>query len=258
MDLGLVGRPAFVTGATRGIGRAIAFALADQRCRVGICARTSEHLDQVVSELRSRTRQVHAVPADVTHREQVERAVAECAEVLGGLQLVVANVGGSVGGKRLEETTDEDWATTFDMNVVAAVRTIRAAVPYLREAGGGSVVVVSSISGRKPGPRAQYGAAKAAENLMVSSLARELAPDRIRVNAVSPGSILFPGGGWDWRRQNDPEGFERFLAQELPYGRLGTPQEVADVVAFMLSERARWVNGADIPVDGAQGRPFAV
>jgi 3-oxoacyl-[acyl-carrier protein] reductase len=143
------------------------------------------------------------------------------------------------------------------MNLFHAVRAIRAAVPHRRGRGGGSVVTIASISGWKPGPRAQYGAAKAAEIFLAGALAWELGPDRIRVNTVSPGSTLFPGGGWERFRATQPEQFAAFERREFPWGRLGIAEEIADVVTFLLSERANWINGANIPVDGAQGRPTA-
>jgi 3-oxoacyl-[acyl-carrier protein] reductase len=125
----------------------------------------------------------------------------------------------------------------------------------MKEVGGGAVVIIASISGWKPAPRPQYGAAKEAEIYLAMELGRELAPEGIRVNAVSPGSILFPGGGWDSLHERDPERLARFIERDFPFGRLGTPEEVADVVTFLLSERASWVSGTQICVDGAQGRP---
>jgi 3-oxoacyl-[acyl-carrier protein] reductase len=124
----------------------------------------------------------------------------------------------------------------------------------MKQAGGGAVVIIASISGWKPAPRPQYGAAKAAEIYLAMELGRELASEGIRVNAVSPGSILFPGGGWESLRERDPERFAGFIEQDFPFGRLGTPEEVADVVTFLLSERASWISGTQIRVDGAQGR----
>jgi 3-oxoacyl-[acyl-carrier protein] reductase len=117
------------------------------------------------------------------------------------------------------------------------------------------MVFIASISGTRPQPRAQYAAAKAAEIHLAVSLARELGSDGIRVNALSPGSILFPGGGWDSRRRNDADAFEHWVRDEFPLGRLGRPEEVADVACFLLSARASWISGANIVVDGAQNQP---
>jgi 3-oxoacyl-[acyl-carrier protein] reductase len=144
---------------------------------------------------------------------------------------------------------------TLDLNVVHAAVAARAATPLMRAAGGGAIVLIASISGLRPQPRAQYAAAKAAEIHLAVSLGRELGPDGIRVNAVSPGSILFPGGGWDRRRANDPEAFEAWVRAEFPLGRLGTVEEVADVTAFLLSPRASWISGTNVVVDGAQNQP---
>ena len=256
MDLGLRGKVALVTGGTRGLGRATALRLADEGCDVGICGRTAETLERTGAALQGKGVRAHAVAADVAAPGETERFVEACAAALGGVDLLVANVGGSAG-EGLLESTAEDWLRTFDLNLFHAVRAIRAAVPSMRERGGGSAVIIASISGWKPGPRAQYGATKAAEIFLAGALAWELAPLRIRVNAVSPGSILFPGGGWERFRASDPERFAAFAGREFPWGRLGTAEEVADVVTFLLSERARWINVANIPVDGAQGRPSA-
>lgn len=254
MDLGLRGKVALVTGGSRGIGRAIVGRLAAEGCAVAICGRSPETLEQTVAQLRAGGTVAHAVVADVTAPGEVERFVDESAAALGGVDVLVANVGGTVGGSLLESSA-EDWVRTFDLNLFHAVRAIRAAVPHFEQRGGGSVVSIASVSGAKPGPRAQYGAAKAGEIFLAGALAWELAPKRIRVNTVSPGSIMFPGGGWAARQASQPEAFAAWIERELPWGRLGTPEEVADVVTFVLSERANWVNGTHIAVDGAQGRP---
>jgi 3-oxoacyl-[acyl-carrier protein] reductase len=135
------------------------------------------------------------------------------------------------------------------------VRAARAAVPHLRARGGGCIIIISSISGWKPAPFAQYGSAKAAEIFLSGALAQELAPYRIRANTVCPGSILFPGGGWARRQQSDPEGFGKFAREEFPFGRLGTAEEVARVIVFVASPAGNWINGAMIPVDGGQQQP---
>lgn len=253
MDLRLAGKKALVTGGSRGIGRAIALALAGERCSVAICGRGEADLDKTAGELRARGVEAHGLVADVSKEGDVERFVAESAVRLSGVDLLVANAGGSSGG-RFTDATPQEWQDTFEINVGHAARAVRSCLPHMQQAGGGAVVIIASISGWKPAPRPQYGAAKAAEIYLAGELARELAPDRIRVNAVSPGSILFPGGGWDSMREKEPGRFAEFVRRDLPLGRLGSPEEVADVVTFLLSERGSWVSGAHICVDGAQGR----
>jgi 3-oxoacyl-[acyl-carrier protein] reductase len=255
MDLELTGKRALVTGATRGLGRAIAERLADEGCALGICARDGDEVERATGELRDRGVFVHAAAVDVTDAPALERFVAEAGDALGGVDLLVANAGGSAGGERLDDAAAEDWRTTFDLNVVHAAVAARAATPLMRAAGGGAIVFIASISGLRPQPRAQYAAAKAAEIHLAVSLARELGSDGIRVNAVSPGSILFPGGGWDQRRRNDAEAFEQWVRDEFPLGRLGRADEVADVTCFLLSARASWISGTNVVVDGAQNQP---
>jgi 3-oxoacyl-[acyl-carrier protein] reductase len=256
LDLGLAGKVAVVTGGSRGIGRAICGSLAAEGCHVGLCARDKSGLDRAVDELRQRGVRVHGAVADVAAPGSVERFIEDTAKAFGEIHHLVANVGGTVG-PGFFEATPEDWARTFELNTLHAVRAIRAAVPHMRQPESCSIVIVASISGWKPGPKPQYGAAKAAEIFLAGALARELAPRRIRVNTVSPGSILFPGGGWERFREQNPERFENFL-RSFPWGRLGRADEVADAVTFLLSSRARWINGTNIPVDGAQGDPTAL
>lgn len=257
MDLELKGKVALVTGGSRGIGRATALRFAAEGCSVGICARGEEGLQKTLGELNASGAPTFGLAADVSTSGGAEQFVEEASKALGGVDILVNNVGGS-SGRAFDESTDEDWQKTFDLNLFHAVRATRAALPHFRERGNGSVVTIASISGWKPAPSgAQYGATKAAEIFLSSALALELAPDNIRVNTVSPGSLFFPGGGWERFKNEDPDKFAAFEERELPAGRLGTDEEVADVVVFLSSPRANWINGANIPVDGAQGRPSA-
>lgn len=254
MDLSLANKNVLVTGGSRGIGRATALHLAAERSNVAICGRGEETLNSALGELRAVIPTAWGMTADVTKAADVEAFVSGAAEHLGGIDALVCNVGGHQGGETLD-ATDEEWLATIDVNLMHSVRTIRAAVPHMKGKDHASIIIVSSISGWKPGPRAQYGAAKAAEIFLSSSLVWDLAGDNIRVNTVCPGSIYFPGGGWADYERDDPEGYAKFLADELPSGRLGSDDEVAEVITFLCSERSRWINGAMVPVDGGQGRP---
>jgi 3-oxoacyl-[acyl-carrier protein] reductase len=247
MDLELAGKRAIVTGGTRGIGRAIAARLTSEGAAVSVCARDVAGADALGF--------AHAEAVDVLDPTALAGYVDHAAAALAGLDLVVANVGGAAGGPSLEAATAEDWHTTLGLNVVHTAELARAATPHLRAAGGGAMLFVASISGLRPQPRAQYAAAKAAVIHLAASLGRELGAEGIRVNALSPGSILFEGGSWARRRDTDAEAFGAWVARELPAGRLGTDDEVADVAAFLLSARASWVNGTNVVVDGGQNAP---
>ena len=256
MDLQLQGKCALVSGGSRGIGRSIALALAAEGCRVAVVARGREGLEALAPELAAAGGGPHVtVVADVATRDGAEHAVDEAARALGGLDVVVANAGKS-GARRCQDMDDADFAWSLDINLWSAMRVCQRAAPLLTERGGGSMVMISSIWGREAGGSPGYNVAKAGVISLAKAMARDYAASGIRVNSVAPGSILFPGGGWDRRQKDDPEKMAKFVKETLPFGRFGAPEEVADVVAFLCSPRARWVSGTCITVDGCQSRAF--
>jgi 3-oxoacyl-[acyl-carrier protein] reductase len=256
MDLGLHDKVAIVTGSSKGLGFATARALVEEGCRVTICARGKARLDEAAAELRGLAGddgRVLPVAADLSTADGVEAVIGRTVDTFGALDILVNNVGVAKGAG-IVDTSDAEWQEAFDQTLFPAVRASRLAVPQMRQRGGGAIVMIASIWGRESGGRMTYNAVKAAEISLAKAMAQQLARDNIRVNSVAPGSIRFPGGSWDRRVQEDPEGMSDFVKRELPFGRFGRPEEVGAVVAFLVSPRAGWISGASVPVDGCQSR----
>jgi 3-oxoacyl-[acyl-carrier protein] reductase len=253
MDLGLKGKVAMVTGASRGIGRAITLGLAAEGCHLSVCARGQEGIEQVAKEIQQLGGEALALAVDVTNEHDTRRWVEDTQQRFGQVDILINNVGGSRPGGNLTASS-EDWKNGFALNFFSTLDLCRLVVPLMSNRKSGCVINIASIYGREWGGPMTYNAAKAAMISLSKEMARELAPHGIRVNSVAPGSILFPGGSWEKRQKDNPEMIAAFVKAELPFGRFGKPEEVADVVVFLASDRAYWVSGACINVDGCQSR----
>ncbi|HLW69667.1 MAG TPA: glucose 1-dehydrogenase [Candidatus Binataceae bacterium] len=253
MDLDLNGKVAMLTGASRGLGRAMARALAAEGVRISICARGGEALEAAAAELKTAGASVLAQAADVNDRGAMETWTAATVSEFGGVDILINNAGGAKVGT-LKQLDEEAWRQAFELNFFSTVRLSRLCAAAMEKRGGGSIINISSVYGREAGGPISYNSSKAAMISFTKGLARELAPKNVRVNSIAPGSILYPGGTWENVFKANP-GFEQdFLSHEFPAGRLGRPEEVAYAVVMLASPRASWITGACVPVDGAQGR----
>jgi 3-oxoacyl-[acyl-carrier protein] reductase len=253
MDLGLSGKVAVVAGASRGIGLAIARSLGLEGSRLVLVARGEEALTRSASDLEALGLDVHPVVADVAEPGSEDRIVAEALRAYDRVDAYIGNAGGN-RRKPFVETTDEDWREIFNLNVLSHLRCGRRIAREMVAQGSGALVFVSSIFGREAGGKGLsiYNTTKSALISAAKIMSLELAGSGIRVNSVAPGSIRFPGGSWDRRCIEQPKEMEEFVRQNLPIGRFGTAEEVADVVTFLVSDRASLVTGACLNVDGGQ------
>lgn len=249
MELELTGKRTLVTGASRGIGRAIAEELRAEGCHVVVNARNHAALSEVAASLGA-----VAVSGDVTRPEQASRVVADVVAELGGLDVLVCNVGGGASVRPGEETASE-WQRVFALNFWSATNCIEAAIGALK-ASCGSIVCISSICGLEvvPGAPVTYSAAKAALNSYVRGIARPLGEHGVRINAVAPGNIVFDGSVWSSRLTEDAAGIGEMLKREVALARLGAPREIASLVAYLASVRSAFATGGIWTLDGGQRR----
>jgi len=237
-----------VAGGSKGIGRSIAVAFAQAGAVVSICARGAQALELTRQELAAYGHTVHAVSCDLADAQAIVGYVAAAAQALGGIDVLVNNASGYGFSD-----DDEGWLRGFEVDLMAAVRASRAALPHLQASPHASILHTSSIAAFHPRRHgAPYAAVKAALSQYTTSQALALAGHRIRVNAIAPGSIAFPDGLWDRRRREEPALYQATLAR-IPFGRYGTPEDIADAALFLASPHARWITGQTLCVDGGQG-----
>ena len=253
MDLGLAKKVVMITGASRGLGWAMAEAFGAERARLCLCARGAEALEKAAGELRTRGYEVDAEAVDVADPVASARWVEGAAARMGAVDVLINNAGGARMGA-LADLDEAAWQAAFQLNFFSAVRLSRMCAPLMVQRGGGSIINISSIYGREAGGPLTYNSSKAAMISFTKMLSRELAPKAIRVNTVAPGSILYPGGNWEKAFKANPAFEKDFVSHEFPAGRLGRPEEVAYAVVCLASPRASWITGVCLPVDGAQGR----
>ncbi len=252
MDLQLKGKTAVVTGATRGIGRAMAEAFADEGANVAICARNADQVAETVKALEAKGVRAFGQVVDIADGAALKAFVTKAGETLGGIDVLVSNASALVNGNG-----EDTWKAMFDIDILGAVRTFDAARPFLEKAaaekGDAAFLITSSISAAEADGPDAYGAMKAAQIHFAKGLARANAPKKIRCNVVSPGTVFFEDGVWGRVKQGMPAFFDQMIARN-PTGRMATPQEVAAAAVFLASPRSAFTTGINMVVDGAISR----
>jgi 3-oxoacyl-[acyl-carrier protein] reductase len=258
MDLALNGKVALITGASRGIGKSCALALAEEKCHIAICSRDKETLDKAAEELRGKGADVLAVQADVTKQADNSKFVSQAAEKFGRIDILVNNAGtGRLSD--LMELPEEEFRYNMDLMLFGTVQCSKEVIPHMRKQGGGRIINISSIFGKQPGGLVDYDAIKAAVIMFSKDLANYLAKDNILVNTICPGPIRTPlwegPGGLGEQlgsvlNMSGPEAIKWFAEQNIPLGHHGDPEDIANLVAFLASGKAKFITGQAINVDG--------
>lgn len=250
MDLQLNGKRILITGGSKGIGKAIAQAFISEGAIVTIAARDRDVLNVTREELNQR---VSIIKADITIESERENLMDTFIEQHGSIDVLINNAGGS-NGSTVSSTDMNLFYQAMELNYFSAVHLSKLAVEHMKKQRSGSIINITSIYGRESGGKATYNNSKSALISFTKSLADEVISDGIRVNSLAPGSILHDTGNWLKRMKEDPKKIQEFVKKEIPAGRFGTPEEIANVVTFLSSDKASWIVGASINVDGGQSR----
>lgn len=246
MDLGLKGKNAIITGGSKGIGRSIALTLAEEGANVAICARGKEALLTTEKELLEKGVKVFAQTCDIGDTKQLDSFLENAKAQFGTVDILVNNVSALSLGEDYK-----DWENSINVDLLGSVNATRKVIPWMIDSGSGNIIFISSVSGLESGSPSAYAAAKAALISYSKTLAVQLAPKNIRVNTIAPGSVEFPGGLWEMAKNHDSQFYNKMLGT-IPSGRMGTPDEIGNVAAFIVSPCASWVTGTCLSVDGGQ------
>lgn len=259
MYLNLKNKYALVSGGSHGIGRSIALELAKEGCSVAICGFNKQEVKKTAEEIKARGVDSLGIVGDVMILETIERVMKKVIDSWKTIHILINNVGGGGrwGSSIIEKTSENVWIGVYNKNALTAIRFTTRAIPFMRKQKWGRVITISSIYGKEGGGRPWFNMAKSAEISLMKTLAMDfdLARAGITFNSVAPGPIMIPDTGWEKEQQENPEAFKKMI-EKLPLGRLGLPEEVANLVAFLCSEKASLVNGACIPIDGGESKSF--
>ncbi|MYL65347.1 glucose 1-dehydrogenase [Bacillus hwajinpoensis] len=250
MELNLENKRVLITGGSKGIGKSIAKAFYEEGAKVGICGRNREDLEMAKDEIGPN---LALFEADVTDERKRVQLLDSFIMEFGSIDILINNAGGSSGGA-IMETNLSEFHKAMDLNFYSAVHLSQLSAEKMKELGEGVIVNISSIFGRESGGKPTYNHSKAAMISFTKAMGDELIQDGVRVNGVAPGAILHPSGNWQKRKEEDPEKIAQFVEKEIPGGRFGTPEEVANAVVFLASDKASWIVGATITVDGGQSK----